>query len=86
MNNYEKKLNKLKNENSQLNYEYEISYQVFWQRDNSYKELEMYRLSILDMIGKNNYEIVKLENSLEKQQNIFNLLYKCYYYVDKSIY
>ena len=62
LNQYEKKLKSLENDNSSLNFEYEMSYKIFWERDNNYKELELYRLSILYKIGQNNYEIVKLEN------------------------
>ena len=86
LNQYETKINKLLVENSRLNQEYNLSFKDYWYRNNNCKELIDYRECIIYKICENNNEIENLKISLKKQQNIYEFLYSCNYYIDKSMY
>lgn len=86
MKEYEEKVKYLQYENSQLNFEYEQSFAVFWERDNSYKELEQYRLTICQKINQNNSDIRYWEKKMRTQHCIYKLLYKCFYFANKAKY
>lgn len=83
---YEKEIKNLENWNSQLNYEYEISYQVFFEdpylTPYKFEQLDEYRQKIMDRIGINNHNINVLKDKLKKQECIHLLLTKCYYMID----
>lgn len=83
---YENEIKKLENWNSQLNYEYEISYKVFYEDQHltpiKFQQLADYRQIIIDQITKNNYKIEEIKKCLKSQQKIHLLLTKCYYMID----
>lgn len=83
---YEKQIKNYENWNSQLNYEYEISYQVFFEdtrlTPQKFQELDNYRQSIIDRIAINNNNLIVLKDKLKKQECIHLLLTKCYYIID----
>lgn len=83
---YEKEIKNLENWNSQLNYEYKISYKVFYE-DNyltpiKFQQLYDYRQKIIDRISINNNNINVLKDKCKKQQCIHLLFTKCYYMID----
>ena len=87
-NHLEIKINKLENDNSQLNWEYNQSYLVppgltnHW----NYKKLYEYRQTILDKIANNNNYINELKINLDKNINTCKLYEKCFFYLNKNYY
>lgn len=83
---YEKKIKYFENWNSQLNYEYNISYNVFFENQYltpiKFQQLDDYRQKILDRIALNNHSIQELKDKMNKQYLIHVLLTKCYYMID----
>ena len=83
---YEKQIYNFENWNSQLNYEYEISYNVFYEDQyltpQKFQELDQYRQAIIDRIAINNQNLNILKDKLKKQECIHLLLTKCYYMID----
>lgn len=86
LNDYERKINQLLVENTRLNEEYNTTFKNYWYRNNNNKDLLNYRESIIFKICENNDLIEKYNKCLEKQKCIYNFLYNCNYYVDKSMY
>ena len=86
-NNYEKQLKSYENWNAELNYEYDISYNVFFENrylsPNEFEKLDEYRQRILDKIAMNNHNINVLKIRIKKQEEIHLLLVNCYYMINK---
>lgn len=85
-NHLEIKINKLENDNSQLNWEYNQSYCIPPGLANhfDYKKLFSYRQCILDKIANNNNYISELRMSLDKSINTCNLYEKCFFFLNKK--
>lgn len=85
-NHLEIKINKLENDNSQLNWEYNQSYCTPPGLANhyDYKKLFSYRQCILDKIANNNNYISELRMSLDKNINTCNLYEKCFFFLNKK--
>ena len=85
-NEYEKEIQQLEYWNSQLNYEYEVSYNIFFENKYlspvDFEKLDEYRQCVIDKISINNGEISKLKEKLKKQETIHVLLTKCYYMIN----
>lgn len=90
LNNYnhhlEIKINKLENDNSQLNWEYDQSHYVPPGLANhyDYKKILEYRQCLLDRIANNNNYINELKISLDKNINICKLYEKCFFFLNKN--
>ena len=83
---YEKDIKYFENWNTYLNYEYEQSYEVFFNdtylTPQKFEQLDQYRQSIIDRLALNNNSIQELKEKLKKQECIHLLLTKCYYMID----
>ena len=76
---YETEIKRLENDNSYVNYEYNLSFQIFqWS-----KELEDYRQNLMEYIAINTHKLNQLNDSLKKQERIHVLLNKCYWFINK---
>lgn len=51
-----------------------------------YLDKEYIRQEILDRIKDKKESLKYVKNSLVKNEKMYELFYKCYYYVDKSVY
>lgn len=87
-NHLEIKINKLENDNSQLNWEYDQSYYIPPGLANhyDYKKLLEYRQCLLDRIANNNNYINELKISLDKNINTCKLYEKCFFFLNKNYY
>ena len=85
-NHLEIKINKLENDNSQLNWEYDQSYCIPPGLANQYdyKKLYSYRQCIMDGIANNNSYINELKLSLDKNINTCKLYEKCFFFLNKK--
>lgn len=74
------KLNKILVDNTYLNNSYVNSYEIKYEycTTQDIKYLNTYRDNLFNQIISNNGEIIYLQNCINKQQQIQELLIKCY--------